>query len=90
VAEVTGVPLRTDIVVRSRYTETQTRKSHNERMANVADAFVLRVEAENLAGRHILLVDDVLTTGATTIACANAFSHVPDVRFSVLTLAVAR
>jgi ComF family protein len=90
VAEVTGVPLRTDIVVRCRNTETQTRKLHNERMANVADAFVLRAGAESLAGRHILIVDDVLTTSATTIACADAFRHVPDVRFSVLTLAVAR
>lgn len=85
----TGIPIDTAAVVRSKYTETQTRKSRNERWENVDGIF--RVEhPERYAGKHLLLIDDVLTTGATTTACADAFSAVPGVKFSVLTLALAR
>lgn len=89
VQQVTGIPVDTSAVVRTKHTETQTRKSRGERWENVDGIF--RVEhPERYAGKHLLLVDDVLTTGATTTACADAFAAVPGVRFSVLTLAMAR
>ena len=75
-------------VVRRKYTETQTRKSIFERWENVEGIFELH-HAESLIGKHVLIVDDVLTTGATTVACASRIMEVEGIRISVLTLAVA-
>ena len=88
IAAVTHLPLYTTAVCRIKNTETQTRKSSFERWENVEGTFLLR-HPELFVGRHILLVDDVLTTGATTVACASAFDEVKGIRISVLTLAVA-
>ena len=44
---------------------------------------------DGLEGKHLLLVDDVLTTGATVVSCADAFRGIPGLRISVLTLALA-
>ena len=75
-------------VARIRHTETQTRKSSYERWENVDGIFCLR-RADAFARKHVLIIDDVLTTGATTTACADALKGVEGVRISVLTLAVA-
>ena len=74
-------------MVRKRHTETQTSKSAYERWENVDGMFRLDYP-ERFAGKHVLLVDDVLTTGATTTACADAFRDVEGMCISVLTLAV--
>jgi predicted amidophosphoribosyltransferase len=63
--------------------------SEQERVKNVAGAFRLSGKVD-LEGRHVLLVDDVLTTGSTATACAEAFLEVNDIRFSILALAVAQ
>lgn len=77
-------------VRRSRNTASQALKSHRERPDNVAGAFAVR-HPQRLAGRHILLVDDVMTTGSTLIACIEAILRdVPDCRVSVAVLAVPR
>ena len=89
ISEVTGIPVDTASVKRRVHTSTQTRKSVYERWENVHDIFYVADKAK-FAGRHVLLVDDVLTTGATLTACADALADVENVRFSVLTLAVAR
>lgn len=88
ISAVTGVPLRADVVIRSRFTDTQTRKGAYERWENVRELFVC-VSSEVLNGKHILLVDDVLTTGATIVSCADAFGGIPGLHISVLTLALA-
>lgn len=88
IAAVTGIPVDTEAVVRRKYTETQTRKSIFERWENVEGIFELH-HAESLIGKHVLIVDDVLTTGATTVACASRIMEVEGIRISVLTLAVA-
>ena len=88
VSAVTGIPVDTASVARMRHTETQTRKSSYERWENVDGIFCLR-RADAFARKHVLIIDDVLTTGATTTACADALKEVEGVRISVLTLAVA-
>ncbi len=84
-ADVTGIPMRTDIVMRTAYKASQTALSRSERRDNVEGLFALR-KPEEAEDRHILLIDDILTTGATIVACAEAFLGVKGVRFSVLTL----
>lgn len=88
IATVTGIPIDTESVVRHKNTETQTSKSSLERWENVNGIFELH-HPEPLAGKHILILDDVLTTGATTVECASCLTKIEGVRISVLTLAIA-
>lgn len=88
VASVVGIPVDTESVRRWKNTETQTRKFTFERWKNVDGVFELH-HPERFVGKHVLMVDDVLTTGATTIACASCFIEVEGLRMSLLTLAVA-
>ena len=88
IASVTGIPLCAECMIREKNTETQTRKSTFERWENVEGIFRI-CDTVHFEGKHVLLVDDVLTTGATTVACASAFARVSGIRISVLTLAVA-
>jgi ComF family protein len=73
---------------RAYHSETQTRKSRFSRWENVETIFQINDPA-SLKGRHILLVDDVITTGATLEACAQALLQIPDVKISIATIAYA-
>jgi ComF family protein len=67
------LPLWEDVLSRERSTDTQTRLTPNARAANVAGAFAVPCDARaKVAGTHVILVDDVITTGATMNACAGA------------------
>jgi len=81
--------LNTTILKRVVHTETQTRKSREQRVENMKGAFVVN-DPQAIAHRHVLLVDDVLTTGATLEACANRLSQVEGVKISLLTIACGR
>jgi ComF family protein len=88
IAAVTKLPVIDRAVTRQRFTETQTRKQRTERWENVADSFVIN-NPEALTGKHLLLVDDVITTGATLDACGNTLLQLPGTRLSVAVLACA-
>ena len=77
-------------VRRCRYNDSQTSKSSSERWENVEEIFEVR-NAEHLQGKHILLVDDVLTTGATMASCASTIIRAcnGDVRISIASLSVS-
>lgn len=83
-----GVPVETNVLFRTRESESQTRKTRAERWENVKGIFSV-INPEQLEGKHILLVDDVFTTGATIEACAATLLKDCNVRISVVTIAFA-
>ncbi|MEW5845523.1 MAG: ComF family protein [Bacteroidota bacterium] len=87
-SEAMGVPVVTDVLLRNVYTQTQTKKSRIERMQNIAGAFTIK-NAEKIEKGHVLLVDDVITTGATLETCAQTLLDSVDVKVSVGTIAYA-
>lgn len=88
VSESMGKPLRCDIIKRIRRTVTQTRMSVEDKKANVSGAFVVPEDMAVENYRHILLIDDVFTTGSTSGACFQALreSFPKEVRISIATL----
>jgi len=83
------VPVDLEILKRKRSTSTQTRKSRSARVLNVADAFDLK-QSSRLEGMRVLLVDDVLTTGATLEACASKLLEIPGLKVTLATIACGR
>ncbi len=71
ISETLGVPIFQNQLIRKKITETQTRKSRFIRYENMLSVFDV-FEPEQLQHKHVLLVDDVITTGATLEACGNA------------------
>ena len=86
--EVTGVEIGNKYLVRVVYTTTQTHKTAEERFKNVKDIFEVRF-AKELESKHVLLIDDVLTTGATLESCAHQLETIPGIKLSVATAAYA-
>ena len=82
------LPVATDWIVRTTPSATQTRKSRLERWLNVAEIFVVP-QPEKLKGKRILLVDDVVTTGATLEACGHVLLKAGCAELSVGAIAVA-
>ncbi|MEO1516086.1 MAG: ComF family protein [Bacteroidota bacterium] len=81
-------PWMNHALVRTEDTSSQTRKSRMDRFRNVENAFAIP-DPNQLKNRHILLVDDVLTTGATLEACAQTILKVEGTRVSMATMAIA-
>jgi len=87
-ASVLHKPVEEIAVVRSIFTQTQTRKNRIQRWLNVEQVFDLE-NAKHLEGKHALLVDDVITTGATMEACGSVLLSIPGLRLSIASLAIA-
>ena len=75
-------------LIRNVFTRSQTKKSRFERFDNVTRVFTVG-NVKPLIGKHILLVDDVLTTGATLEACGQALLELPETKLSMATIAIA-
>jgi ComF family protein len=88
IAEIWNIPVCTDAVIRAEFTSTQTHKGRFSRWQNVEHIFKLN-NISHLEGKHLLLIDDVITTGATIEACASQLLEIKDVKLSVLALAKA-
>ena len=88
VEDVTEIPIMKDCLYRKVFTSTQTKKSREERWDNVKDIFDIK-DYGRLKEKHILLIDDVLTTGATLMAAGTTLSQIPDIKISVATAACA-
>lgn len=88
IAEITKLDTDTSTLVRTTENDTQTRKSTFERFANTSGIF--KIEDKNsLMDKHVLLVDDVLTTGSTLEACIQQLKTIPGIKISIFTLAIA-
>lgn len=88
IAEVMKIDLDCSSLTRSINTDTQTRKTRTERWENMKASFRIN-NSESLKGKHILLVDDVVTTGATLEACAACLLEIEGTKVSIATLALA-
>ena len=89
VSQITGLPVSNQVVRRTRFVKSQTQMGRQERQENVADVFEVR-DLDMIRGRHVLLVDDVVTTGATMTACARELLKAGDVTLSLLSLALVK
>ena len=89
VSSHTRLPIYRNVVRRTHFSQSQTTLHARERLHNAANAFRLD-DARRIAGKHILLIDDIVTTGATVIACGRELAKAPDVRISILSLGLTK
>lgn len=89
ISEVTGIPIENRAVRRKTFTESQTNKDRWQRTDNVADAFELS-DARRVQARHVLIIDDVVTTGATITAYAQQLVKAGAAKISILVWGFAK
>ena len=85
---ITGIPVLDKAVIRPAHTETQTKKNRIERWKNIEGRFVLS-GGVSISGKHVLLVDDVVTTGATLESCGSELLQAEGLKLSIATLCIA-
>lgn len=88
ISKIMGVPVLENVVIRNVYTETQTKKNRANRWQNIESAFRLK-QPDHVRNKHVLLVDDVVTTGATLDACGSVLLQADQVKLSLATVAIA-
>lgn len=86
--EVMNIPVMDNVILRPQHTETQTKKGRVERWKNMEGKFLL-ADPASLQNKHILLVDDVVTTGATLVACGQELLKPKKSSLSLATLCVS-
>lgn len=88
IRDITGIPILDKLVIRPEQTETQTRKGRIERWQNMEGKFLL-TDPTLASGKHLLLVDDVITTGSTLESCGNEILVAPGTSLSIAALCIA-
>jgi ComF family protein len=88
ISVVTDIPMLTDVLVRNVETVTQTKMTREERWKNVSGKFVIH-DQDIIINKHVLLVDDVVTTGSTLEACGEILLSVKGLKLSIGVLAEA-
>lgn len=81
-----GVEFKKEVIVRKENNQSQTKQNKDQRYNSVKNSFEAKKQ-NKLNNKHILLVDDVLTTGATLISCCKAIQKEYNVRISIITIA---
>lgn len=89
-AESMRLKVDTSVIKRIKDTQTQTDMNKAERLENMSNAFQYYPRKLDLTNKHVLFVDDVLTTGATILSCAEVLKSVPGVKVSFATIALAQ
>jgi ComF family protein len=88
IADAAGLSVDIKSLVRTMVSATQTKRSRYERWTNVEGIFQV-IDPHEITGKHILLVDDVITTGSTIESCTNELLKIEGVKVSVAALAFA-
>lgn len=88
ISKTTSIPVSTDELIRAINNPTQTKRSKSERWENVKGVFEV-TNTNTFQNKHVLLVDDVITTGSTLEACAIALLECSNVKISVATIGIA-
>ncbi|WP_278989216.1 ComF family protein [Segatella bryantii] len=89
IQEVTGIRVEEHIVKRTKFKSSQTHKGRWGREENVRGLFKL-THPEKVRGKHILLIDDICTTGATMVSCGKEITKAGNVKISILTLGYSK
>ena len=87
-SSVWNTPINMSVLQRTKESDTQTHKAIYNRWINVKDIFAVQ-NTNELKGKHILLIDDVITTGSTIRGCIKALHIVPGLQISVFSIAIA-
>ena len=88
IANSMDIQLDSKNLIRVKNTNTQTKKSREERVENVKNVFQA-LNQELFINQHVLLVDDVMTTGSTLESCVLALANIENIKISVATIAYA-
>jgi ComF family protein len=86
ISHITHLPIYDRVVKRTNFTQSQTHQGNSwERRENVREAFQL-IDADKIKGKHLLIIDDIVTTGATVIACGQELAKAEGIKLSVLSI----
>ena len=86
-SDVWQIPILKDVLYRKQYSKTQVRKNRSERGQEIANAFEIK-NVPNLEGKHFLVLDDVLTTGATLESCCKELQKIKNIKISIICIAM--
>lgn len=85
ISSITGTPVVTEALLRTKFQDSQTTLNEAMRRENVVDAFALG-DTTKIEGKHVVIVDDIVTTGSTLLECMFVMKDVPGIKISVLSL----